>query len=350
MIGATVGGGSTGLPVAYADVMSRSGGVAPTPPSDCGPAWYRGDCHVHSAISSGADLTPKQLAVEARQAGLDFVAVTEHDSADTHTTWAALSDDKLLVILGQEATTPLGHWLALGLKQGQVVHGQPAVGLVQVHAVGGLGVVAHPHAPYPTGTFGWPIDGFDLVEVWNGLWASDRPWNADNEVALADWADSLPADLRHGRWRPAIGNSDTHLSGQIDVPHTGVLPEVSHISLTHRGGADEQAIVEGLRAGRSWISESAEVDLTFTCFAGSRRAGIGDRLDSAGGSVVVRGVPSGQIGVHTDRGEVHGTVLPSDGTGILEWRTTMQDAAFVRLEVRHAEGSMAALTNPIVLV
>ncbi len=78
-------------------------------------AWYRGDCHVHSAISSGAVLTPEQLAAEARRAGLDFIAVTEHNSTDTHTAWASLGGHDLLVVLGQEATTPTGHWLALGL-------------------------------------------------------------------------------------------------------------------------------------------------------------------------------------------------------------------------------------------
>jgi hypothetical protein len=61
-------------------------------------------------------------------------------------------------------------------------------------------------------------------------------------------------------------------------------------------------------------------------------------------------VPSGRVSVHTDHGEVHRIALASGGTGALEWRTSVQDAAFVRLEVRHAEGQMAALTNPIVLV
>lgn len=218
---------------------------------------------------------------------------------------------------------------------------QPHLGLTQVHRAGGLGVVAHPHAPYPSGTFQWPMDGFDLVEVWNGLWQSDRAWNADNEAALADWADSLTADVRNGRWRPAIGNSDTHLPGQIGTPHTVVLAE----------DRTTQAILAGLRAGQSWIAESADVDLTFVGVAGGRSAGIGDRLQSGGEAVdlriEVRGVPSGRVSVHTDHGQVQGMTLTSGGT--LAWRTTMQDAAFVRLEVRRAGGQMAALTNPIVL-
>lgn len=185
------------------------------------------------------------------------------------------------------------------------------------------------------------MDGFDLVEVWNGLWQSDRAWNADNEEALARWADSLTADVRHGRWRPAIGNSDTHLSGQIGTPHTVVMA----------GDRTTQAILAGLRAGRSWIAESADVDLTFVGVAGGRSAGIGDRLHCGGEAVdlhiAVRGVPSGRVGVRTDHGQVQGIALTSDGT--MEWRTTVQDAAFVRREVRRAGGQMAALTNPIVL-
>ncbi len=58
----------------------------------------------------------------------------------------------------------------------------------------------------------YPFQGFDVVEVWNGLWTLDRPWNADNEAAVAEWGRSLAADIHSGRWRPAIGNSDAHLA------------------------------------------------------------------------------------------------------------------------------------------
>lgn len=32
----------------------------------------------------------------------------------------------------------------------------------------------------------YPYQGFDVVEVWNGQWSSDVPWQADNEAALAE--------------------------------------------------------------------------------------------------------------------------------------------------------------------
>ncbi|HEY0935538.1 MAG TPA: CehA/McbA family metallohydrolase [Trebonia sp.] len=197
-----------------------------------GRGWYRGDCHIHSARSHGGELTPEELAAAARAGGRDFIAVTEHNTADTHGAWGQLAGDDLLVILGQEVVTRTGHWLALGLSPGQVVEWRYGVRddvigrhVGQVRQAGGLCVAAHPQAPYPGGVFMYPFDGFDAVEVWNGLWSSDRPWNADNHAAAAEWGRTLAAGIRAGRWLPATGNSDTHLDGQIAVPHTVVLAD-----------------------------------------------------------------------------------------------------------------------------
>lgn len=315
-----------------------------------GRGWYRGDCHVHSSRSNGGELTPVQLAADARTFGLDFIAVTEHNTSDTHGLWGPLAGDDLLVILGQEVTTRNGHWLALGIDPGQVVDWRYGIRedvidrhLDQVRRVGGLCVAAHPHAPYPTGTFMYPFQGFDVVEVWNGLWKSDLPWNADNEAALAEWGRSLAADIHRGRWRPAIGNSDTHLADQIGTPHTVVL-------------ADElstDAILAGIRAGHSWITDSATTELSLTASVGHRAAGIGERLDTNGEQALVRvdvrGVPGGTVSVHTERGVAYRESLPGSGSGVVECRTSAAESAFVRVEVRHPGGHLAALTNPVIL-
>lgn len=315
-----------------------------------GHGWYRGDCHVHSVYSDGV-LTPEQLAAGARKAGLDFIATTEHNTSDAHGVWAEHAGDDLLVILGEEVTTQTGHWLALGIRPGEVVDWRYGVRdevigsyLDQVHRAGGLCVAAHPHAPYASGDFMYPYDGFDVVEVWNGLWTSDRPWNADNEAALAEWGRGLAAEIQRGRWRPAMGNSDTHLEDQIAIPHTVVQ-------------ADEfsaDALLAGIRAGRSWIAESATIELSLTITAGDLSAGIGERLETHGEPatvlVEVRGVPSGVVSFHTDRGKVHRETLPNNGSGVLEWRTSAEESMFVRIQVRHPHGNMAALSNPIILV
>ncbi|GAA1143806.1 hypothetical protein GCM10009577_79710 [Streptomyces javensis] len=204
-------------------------------------------------------------------------------------------------------------------------------------------MAAHPHAPYPSGDFMFPFRGFDVVEVWNGLWTSDRPWNADNEAALTEWGRSLAADIRTGSWRPAMGNSDTHLEGQIGIPHTVVFAEE----------LSTEAVLAGIRAGRSWIAESADVYVSFTANADGRVVGVGERLATHGGQVevqaAVRGVPMGTVSFHTDRGKVHRASLPADEAGVVQWDTTAVHSAFVRIEVRRSNGHVAALTNPIVL-
>jgi hypothetical protein len=315
-----------------------------------GRGWYRGDCHIHSVASHGGELTPGQLAAAARGSGLDFIAVTEHNTADTHGAWGRLAGDGLLVILGQEVVTSTGHWLALGTGPGQVIEWRYGVrdGVIgrhvdQVHEAGGLCVAAHPHAPYPGGVFMYPLDGFDAVEVWNGLWSSDRPWNADNDAAVAEWGRALAAGIHRGRWLPAIGSSDTHLDGQIAIPHTVVLADDLSTS----------AVLAGIRAGRSWIAGSAAVNLSLEVQAGGRVAGIGERLETSSEPVAVRvaagGVPSGTVSLHTDRGTVHRESLPAAGPGIIEWMTSAEESAFVRIEVRHPGQQMAALTNPVFL-
>lgn len=331
----------------------------PTRSANDAAGWYRGDCHVHSVHSHGGELTAEQLAAGARAAGLDFVATTEHNNARGHAAWTELGDCGLTILFGQEVVTHTGHWLALGLEAGQVIDGDYGVRdgiieqhLAEVHRAGGLCVAAHPYAPYPAGIFMYPYQGFDLVEVWNGSWTSDVPWQADNEAALAEWGRTLATDVDRGRWRPAVGNSDVHLAGQLGVPHTVVAAE----ELT------APAILAGIRAGHCWIAESAQVHLAFSATAAGRRAGIGEQLETDDAEVVarvrVRGVPGGAVTFHTERGVAHRAVLPSAAAGVgagagaaeIEWRTSARESGFVRIEVRYGpERRMAALSNPIIL-
>ncbi len=308
---------------------------------------------MHSAHTVDGGLTPAQLATAARAAGLDFVATTGHNTADEHSAWRAYAHDAadpapdLLVILGQEVVTRTGHWLALGLPAGQAVDWRYGVrdGVIdaqkaRVHESGALCVAAHPHAPYASGVFMYPYDGFDLVEVWNGPWTSGQPWQADNEAAVAEWGRNLGAEVHDGRWRPAMGNSDLHFEGQFGT-HTVVLAD----ALT------TEAVLAGLRAGRSWVAGSSTMALSVTARSGDRTAGVGDRLSTDGEpvqvSVAVSGVPGGVLSFHTERGTVHRESFGRSAD--IRWDTSAAESAFVRVEVRHTDATMAALSNPIIL-
>jgi hypothetical protein len=322
-----------------------------------GRAWYRGDCHLHTVHSDGAR-TPAELVAAARAAGLDFIVSTEHNTPSAHGEFGPLAGPDLLVLTGLEITTRNGHLLALGTDPGvwfdwRIRARDPeAFGRTAraIRRAGGLAVPAHPYGPH-LGS-GWKFgyggpaegdaegDGPDVLEVWNGT------WTLDDEAALATW-DNL---LGHRRL-PAMGNSDAHREPQaVGHPQTVVLADA----------LDRRSLLAGLRAGRSWIAESAGVDLEFG--AGTpdgRRAGIGERLSAAPDVPVtvtlsVRGVPDPVVRFVTDEGQAHLAVLgagPDDAAAQVSWTTTSAASAYVRAEVRHAaDGSMAALTNPIRLV
>ncbi|WP_069742171.1 CehA/McbA family metallohydrolase [Streptomyces sp. EN23] len=194
--------------------------------------------------------------------------------------------------------------------------------------------------------------------AWEGLWG---PWTPDDEVALAEWDNALVAAVRNPgdggdgptRWLPAMGNSDAHREpDRVGHPQTVVLAE----SLSRR------AVLAGIRAGRSYLAESAALTLSFAATDGrGGHAGIGERLRAAADAPVpVRLEVSGAaadctVRLVTDQGVLLTSPLPAASAGVVEWRTTPAHAAYVRAEVRHAPavpglpGAFAALTNPVFL-
>lgn len=304
------------------------------------------------------------MAAGARAAGLDFMVTTDHNTSASHGVWGPLAGPDLLIITGEEVTTRNGHWLALGLPPGEWIdwryrardNAYPRF-VRQVHGLGGLVVPAHPYCPYIACQWKFGYQGADAVEVWNG------PWTYDDESAVDSWDAQLAEAVRAGRpWLPAMGNSDAHSVPQvIGSPHNVVLAD----------GLSRDQILAGLRAGHSWLAESAAVRLDFTATGHGRQAGIGERLTVPVDApvdvrVTVAGVPNGTVRIVTDEGQLHQESLPADGAGSVVWRTTASLAGYVRAEVRHplADGTpgqgnamgaalpwgpMAALTNPILL-
>ncbi|MEU3996278.1 CehA/McbA family metallohydrolase [Streptomyces fungicidicus] len=322
-----------------------------------GRAWYRGDCHLHSWHSDGRR-TPAEIAALARAAGLDFINSSEHNTHSAHAHWAGTAGDDLLVLLGEEITTRNGHVVAIGTDPGTFVDWRYRARdnrfgrfARQIRRAGGLVVPAHPHATCIGCNWKFGFGEADAVEVWNG------PWTPDDEVALADWDGMLVASVREGRdgrdWIPAMGSSDAHRDPDaVGLPQTVVLAD----DLTR------EAVLDGIRAGRSYVAESAGVSLAFTAPGGrGEHAGIGERLRVDDDTPVtvrleVEGAPRCTVRFVTDQGVLHtGAPLPVSGSGVLEWRTTPSYAAYVRAELRHETaagplpGALAGFTNPIFL-
>ena len=211
----------------------------------------------------------------------------------------------------------------------------------QVHDRGGLVVAAHPYCPFAGCPWEFGYDRTDAIEVWNG------PWSADDEASVRTWDDLL----RRGRWLPAVGNSDAHREPQVvGLPQTAVLAE----ELT------TEAVLDGLRAGRCYLAESADQQLSMTATDQRATAGIGERLAvDPDQEVDVEVSATGAAGCTVHLIGAPGTVAVAtaapDGSAALRATTRPRDTGYLRAEVRRplptatTPDSMVAMSNPVVI-
>lgn len=314
-----------------------------------GPAWFRGDLQSHSHHSD-APGSLEDLVAAARRRGLDFLAVTEHNTVSHFPYLAAWSGPDLLLIPGEEVTTYYGHMNAWGLPRWLDFRCRTAEALRAViaaaHAMGALVSINHPKTDGPP--WEYPLDlPVDAVEAWQG------PWPLRNHESLAFWEQLLQA----GRRVVAVGGSDKHQDPpgeempfyQVGHPTTWVYAEALTV----------QGILDALRAGRVVITADVEGPwLTLTAERDDTAWGVGDAVPP-GGLVRVRCRVEGGEGLHlrclSRRGEL--AFVPVDRSPF-EWTAVLDlgEHGYVRAElrgVRHfpeerpEDLPMVAMTNPI---
>jgi hypothetical protein len=178
-------------------------------PSGGGRRWWAGDLHTHTVHSDGV-LTVAELAQLARGNGLDFIAVTDHNTVSHHRELAAAGRRYgITLIPGQEVTTSQGHAGALG-DIGWVDFRQPAAQwLAATRDRGGLLSINHPIAGPVSWMHAMP-ERPPLVEVWHWSWL-DLTWT----TPLSWWQAWDPAAI-------PIGGSDWHRPGSDAPPGTPV--------------------------------------------------------------------------------------------------------------------------------
>ncbi|HKS99740.1 MAG TPA: CehA/McbA family metallohydrolase, partial [Rugosimonospora sp.] len=210
----------------------------PAPPAPPGYRWLAGDLHAHTEHSDGV-LTVPALARLAAAQGLDFLAVTEHNTVSHHPLLGA--ERGVLLLPGQELTTGRGHANAFG-DIGWVDFRAPAADwLSTVEERGGLLSVNHPLAA----DFAWlhPLPAPPhLAEVWHSGWW-DRSWTAPLAWLLAVDPRLVP-----------VGGSDFH--DPADGPPPGTPTTWVLCPVEDPRDATVGMVLDGLRAGRVGVSES----------------------------------------------------------------------------------------------
>lgn len=318
--------------------------------------WLRGDIHAHS-LHSDARWRVADLLDRARRLGLDFVALTDHNTVSG---LAELGDPDLLTLPGMELTTFWGHALALGLTDWTDWRTRPDAHAMadvarEVAGRGGILVIAHPMAegdPACTGCR-WQYPDTSPgparhVEIFNG--GID---DARNAQALDTWYGWLDA----GHTVYATAGTDAHAP-----EHMAPGKRFNVVRCRRRTAA---AVLDALSGGRSYVSRGPHLALT-AVGPGGRMAAPGDLVDP--GAVVVEGAwrnaePASTVRVVTNgevlaewpsgtaahsRGEVsEGRAAAWTGSGRARADLTLPPGAWFLLELRDGHGQLAAVTNPI---
>lgn len=223
-------------------------------------AWYRGDLHAHSTYSDG-DSGVAQILEVAELRGLDFFALTDHDSGmggvPRHWEDPAYRSARMVLLYGIEWTTGAGHanilaarpfpyerlWLANRARDAE-----SAARIA--HEEGAIFSINHPSADL---CCAWKLDiptTLDAVEVWNA------PFRFPNKshLAVREFYEAL---LREGRRPTAIGGSDSHaLRGfQARINQPG-----SPTTWVFAAERSPEGILAGIAAGHVSVSYSSTGD------------------------------------------------------------------------------------------
>jgi hypothetical protein len=174
------------------------------------------DPHCHTTASDGM-VTPVELVDAAVKAGLDLIAVTDHDTmASVDEVRSRGEAAGLTVVPGQEVTTKwpaqthiLGWFLEKPVKRGMSLEDTVAA----VHEQGGLVIVPHPFMPVYFGSIQpgmlrrlvetQRVDGIEML--------STVPMGASRRKLLHEFYDA-----NRDRLGAAIGASDCHF-GENDL-------------------------------------------------------------------------------------------------------------------------------------
>ncbi len=313
--------------------------------------WYRGDLHCHSNHSEAMG-TLADLCGAAREQGLDFLAVTEHNTVSHYRLLGQFRTSDFLPIAGEEITTYHGHANVWGADRWVDFRCQRDADLARVisvaHAAGGLFSANHPKTNGPPWLFGTFV-GIDCLEVWQG------PWFLSNYQSLARW-DEL---LRSGQRVVGVGGSDQHqpAAGEASWHRVG-----QPTTWVYAPALEPAAILAGIKAGHVFISAGPAgpiVDLQAT--VDGQKAMMGDALAVDGRqdvhlAVHVLGAEGLILRLVGPKGILAETPIADDDR-MFEHNLSTRVSTYVRAEVSRpldpAEANepaalmLAALSNPI---
>ena len=301
-----------------------------------GAGWFRGDLHCHT-YHSDAKGSPEQLAENARMVGLDFLAVTDHNTTTQWQYFGQKSTEDLVFVPGMELTTYRGHANIFGLSEwiDFRIRGSEDLPtfLEEVKRQNAIFSVNHDKEPLI-----WDYDypEMDCMEVFHGHWLTS------NEGILKTY-DRL---LAEGRQISLIGGSDLHQPAELRPPGPFGLGKPTTVIWAPY--LDANSVVDALKKGFGYVTESPTgPHLIFNVNSKPMGSCIKSaELDSNDLDVnfEVRGAKGDKLRFMTDAGCIKEYRIPSE-----DWQDGIKISVpgkFLRAEIE-AENSRKRLINEL---
>lgn len=189
------------------------------------------DPHVHSEGSYDGSETVESILEQAREVGLDAVAITDHDTiAESRRAADLASDYGLVGVPGVEVSTAHGHLLALGVEERPPIGESLDATVEAVRDLGGAAIVPHPFQRSRHGVRKRNLTDCDALEVYNAwLFTGYRNRRARRFAARRDL--------------PGVAGSDAHSALWVGRAYTEV--EIEAVDDARQVDADD--IVHALR-------------------------------------------------------------------------------------------------------
>ena len=270
------------------------------------PGWYCGELHTHSGESTG-HTSLKAVVDAARDAGLDFLAITDHFTASHWLRQQEIADGRRpLLLQSMEVSGDFGHANIHGLKtwQNPLVDNNAELkdflGLPErptmagiadkVHAEGGLFCINHALS----GIMGWryrefPMEKADLYEAY---------CTSELETAFL-YATHWDMFLKQGLHLTGVGSSDSHHPTQKGPWELGKV-----LTWVYADSLSQADILKSLKRGRVFVGIGGAM-MDMQAKSGGVTAHMGDTLDMQAGDEVTFTIdlithPRGNLFIYAD--------------------------------------------------